>query len=211
MRSPAQNGVWLQAGTPPPNTQTVRTPSGQIVLEENASGGGLKLLWYHSVSIEIGIGPDPNVAKGIFDSIGFTSHEPDSPATGVCARSSHPAAMPTPVRLEKPLVLNRGDITLDPPSPSDQPTMSAAQAWSESDPKQNYERYRLLLTEYSAKLPARLNPDGSLTPLNQNEPAWVVYSSPRSATTSGCGLWGVVAFDAHNGQQIISGGWSPGP
>ena len=208
----ARNDVWLQAGGPPPDARPVDSPSGQIVLEEDPGWNApLKAFWYHQVFVEIGIGPDPNVAKAIFNSIGFTSHAPDSRAAGVCARSADPETMPTPERLANPLVLNQGGVTLDPPLPSDQPTMSAAQAWSESGPKQSFERYRLILARYSAKLPAKQNPDGSLTPLNQNELAWVIYTAPYGAPIAGCGGWGVDVFDALSGQEVILHGWSPGP
>jgi hypothetical protein len=131
--------------------------------------------------------------------------------TGVCARSPHPNAMPIPERLAEPLLLEHGQMTLDPPLPSDRSSVSPAQVWRASDPKQPYERYRLLLTRYSAPLPARRTANGSLTPLNNNELSWVVYAFPYSSTVPGCGGWGVDVFDAHSGQEIISSGWSPGP
>ena len=190
------------------------TSSGQTVLEEaTGSDSHYMLLWYHQVFVQIGIGPDPSTAQAIFDSIGFTPGAPDTPAAGVCQRSANPGVMPTPERLVEPLVLDGGNITLNPPASSDRAVISAAEAWSKSGPKESFERYRLMLTRYSAKFPARQNPDGSLTPLNQDELAWVIYSVPYSPTIAGCGDWGVTVFDAASGQgqELISSGYSPGP
>ena len=56
----SRTGVWLQPGSPPPDTQRVRTPMGQIVREQNALG--LKYVWYHDVLVQIGIGRNPKLA-----------------------------------------------------------------------------------------------------------------------------------------------------
>ena len=211
---PGRDGVWLQPGDAPSDATPVTTSSGQTVLVEAAgSSNRYRLLWYHQIFVEIGIGPDPSTAQAIFDSIGFTPGAADTQAAGVCGRSADPDAMPKPERLLEPLVLDEGNITLAPPTPSDQPVMSAAQAWSKSEPKESFERYRLILARFSAKFPARENPDGSLTPLNQNELSWVIYSVPYSSTVAGCGSWGVTVYDANTGQggELISSGYSPGP
>jgi hypothetical protein len=64
---------------------------------------------------------------------------------------------------------------------------------------------------YSAKLPAKMEPDGSLMPLFQNVLAWVIYGVPRTLKIAGCGRWGVEVFDAITGQPLVTSGWSPGP
>jgi hypothetical protein len=168
------------------------------------------LAWYHDVEIEIGVGHDPRIAQAIFDSIGFSRKMPDTPALDVCVQSPDSNVMPMPERLTEPLVLNSGNVTLDPPAPSDQAIMTAAQAWSESGSKYPFEQYRLILARYSASLPARQNPNGSLTPISQNVLSWVIYLSPYSPTIAGCGGWGVIVFDAHTGQALIDHGWEPG-
>jgi hypothetical protein len=208
-----RDGVWLQLGSRPSDARPRTLVSGQTILEEDlGTSGSVEIIYYHGVLVEIGIGADPHVATAILNSIGFTSGAPDSPAAGICARSANPETMPTPERAAAPLVLERGNITIDPPLPSDHPTTSAEQAWkADTGPKQSFERYRLLLARYSASFPARQNPDGSLTPQNQNELAWVIYSSPYSAAIAGCGMWGVSVADAHSGQEVISAGWAPGP
>ncbi|MDQ1466620.1 MAG: hypothetical protein QOH10_1035, partial [Actinomycetota bacterium] len=207
------NGVWLQPGVRPSDARPVTTPSGQTVLEENPGRGNpVRLLWYHEVLIEIGLGREKSMAKAIFDSIGFTPDSPDTPAAGVCARIDHPDAMPTPERLTAQLVLEAGNVTLDPPAPTDQPNISAAEAWKASGPRMvSFERYRLILARYSAKFPANLNKDGSLTPADQKELAWIVYSTPTSPTIPGCGAWGVNASNALTGRGIGSSSYGPGP
>jgi hypothetical protein len=119
--------------------------------------------------------------------------------------------MPTPERLTTPLVLERGDITLDPPAPSERPVVSAAQVWNEGGPKQTFERYRLLLALYSSKFPAQLGPNGSFTPTFQRDLAWVIYSEPRTPKIAGCGTWGVAVFNPATGQPLGSQGYAPGP
>ena len=170
------------------------------------------MLWYHQVLIEIGIGPDKSIAKAIFDSIGFTPDSPDTSAAGVCARSDHPDAMPTPERLTEQLVLEDGNVTLDPPAPTDQPNISAAEAWKASGQTMvSFERYRLILARYSAKFPADQNPDGSLTPVDQHVLAWIIYSTPTSPTIPGCGAWGLNVSNALTGKGIGSSAYGPGP
>jgi hypothetical protein len=210
--SPVREGVWLQPGSLPSDPRAVDTSSHQVLLEEAPNGDDhIESLWYHGILVEVGLGSNPALAKRILNSIAYTPREADTPVTGVCARSPHPNAMPIPERLAEPLLLEHGQMTLDPPLPSDRSSVSPAQVWRASDPKQPYERYRLLLTRYSAPLPARRTANGSLTPLNNNELSWVVYAFPYSSTVPGCGGWGVDVFDAHSGQELISSGWSPGP
>jgi hypothetical protein len=209
-----RDGVWLQPGSPPSDARPARTASGQVVLQERPRASWpLLQLWYHRVFIQIGIGPDPVLARSIFDSIGFKAGAPDTKAAGACARSARPQVMPRPERLTRRLVIDQGDITLAPPLRSDQPVMPAAQAWAQSllsSQKNPFERYRLILARYSSKYPATPNPDGSYTPENTNVLAWVVYAAPYGAVP-GCGGWGADAFDAGTGQEIDSSGWSPGP
>jgi hypothetical protein len=118
--------------------------------------------------------------------------------------------MPPPERLARRLVLNRGNFTFDPPEASDEAVMSAVRAWRESGPQQSFEHYRLILTRYSARLPAVIGPHGSFIPTTSDELAWVVLSAPNTPIT-GCGLWGVEAFDAGSGKEIGSSGYAPGP
>lgn len=207
---PKRYGVWLQAEAAPSGTR-LRTSSGQVVLEEGPTNGTVNSYWYHGVLVEIGNGPDPKAATALLNSIGFTPHAVDTRAEDQCVFSAHPNAMPIPERLTKPLIFDQGQVTLDPAPLSAHPVVSASTVWKRTLPEEPFERPRLIFALYSAKLPAKLNANGSLTPLDQNVLAWVVYSVPRSPKTPGCGGWGDTVFDATTGQQLISSGWSPGP
>ena len=202
-----RDGAWLRPGNRPPDWRTVATASGHRVLEQDrATGDSLEVLWYHGVLVDIGIGPDPATAMAISESIGYAPDAPDTVATGACARSADPPTMPVPERLATPLVLHDGDITLAPPLPSDQPTISAEDAWHEARQAATFERHRLILARYSARFPAHQNPDGSLTPINHNLFAWVIYSSPYTAI-AGCGQNTVMVVDPRSGTMIGGGGW----
>ena len=207
-----RDGVWLRSGTPPSTgVVPVITPAGQSLLEAppDSTSSDVEELWYHGVDIQIGIGPDPNVARAILDSIGYSQGLPDSYASGVCARTNDPTVMPTPERLSTTLVLEQGDITLAPPLPSDGATMSPEEAWKKSGPDQWFEHSRLILARFSSKFPATMGPNG-LTPLEQNVLAWVIYSMPNTQI-SGCGGWGVLAYDAQTGENVADEGYGPGP
>jgi hypothetical protein len=169
------------------------------------------VLWFHDTSIEIGIGPTVKVANAIFASIRFTSGMPDTPATGVCARRNHPSTMPTPERLTTQLVLSNGTVTLRPPTPTDQPVMSATQAWNRQLDRESFEWYRIILARYSALFPASRGPNGGYVPENQNQLAWIIYSVPTSPTIAGCGHWGLEVFDAATGHGIESSAYGRGP
>jgi len=214
---PPRDGVWLQPDGGTPAGPTLHTAGGEAVTDEGraSSGTGSGATWHmysdRGVRIEIGNGPNPNVAHSIVESIRFGPGTPDTPAAGVCPRSADPDAEPTPERLAQRLVLNHGDVTLDPPASGDEPVMTADSAWRQTQPHSPVEHYRLILARYSAKFPARQNPDGSYTPMNQNELAWVIYSTPPSPQVEGCAGWGLAVFDAKSGQEQTQSGYSPGP
>ena len=202
------DGVWLQPGKRQRGASTVRMARGQVLAYEGDSyPGPVKSYWYDGVSVEIGIGPDPKVGKAILDSIGFREHAPDTKASEVCAMSKDPDAMPRPERLTVRLVLNQGDITLDPPLPSDQPSVSAAFIWKRASNGNPLYRNQLLLTRLSARLPAQEQPNGTLVPQYQNVLVWVVYSVPRSPSIPGCGDPGVQIFNSTNGQDDFGTSW----
>ncbi len=212
---PHRDGVWLLAGPKPTkDVAPFRTPSGQRLLQAQPAPSGsatLNWFWYHGVTVEIGIGPDPKVGTAILDSVRFAPHAPDTPAAAKCSLSQNPLAMPAPERLPMSMTLNGGGVTLEPPPASAQPIVSAAKVWNETSVKYSFERPSLLLALYSAKLPARVDANGSLVPVNQDVLSWVVYSVPRSQNLPGCGEWGVDVWDATTGQHVITRGWSPGP
>ena len=168
-------------------------------------GWGRRLIpvWYRHVAIEIGIGPDPEIARRILGSVGYASGTPDTRGAGACARAGGPARRPAPARLTRRMVIEQGDVTLSRPLPSDRPVMPAAAAWQQARITSPFDRHRLLLVRYPARFPARPGPGGAFVPLDRNVPARVIYSQPRTAIP-GCGLWGLDSFNAPTGQGISS-------
>jgi hypothetical protein len=206
-------GVWLHSAPRPTvvNANLIPSSSGGSIAEEGLNwDAAVNVYWYRGVEVDIGFGPDPSVGDAILRSIAYTPHLRDSPRAQACSMSPNPNATPTAERVNKPLVLEQGQVTLDPPMPSDRAATTAAAIWTKALAKQPFESHRLLLTRYSAKFPAKQNPNGSFTPVNQNVLSWVEYSAPLTQIP-GCGTWGVEVFDATSGTQIISSSWSPGP
>lgn len=208
---PPPYGVWLSPGAPQVDGHEIH-PTRNLSVYQEVPGPPIEIIEYHGVAVDIGMGPDPSVARRILDSIRYVSGAPDTPRARACRVSNRPQQMPRPSRLASTIVVNQGNITLSPPLPTDQPRVSAAVIWAHAAPTgPSLERSQLLLTRYSAALPAQLEPNGSLVPDDQNVLAWVVYTSPLSSRIPGCGGWGVNAYSAVTGQQIFDGGWSPGP
>lgn len=89
----SKDSIWLQAGGgPPSNTSPVKTPSGQTVLVTEAElPSPILQIWYHRVSIQLGIGPDPTVARAILDSIRYsTLHTEERDHSNDEDRRGHP-------------------------------------------------------------------------------------------------------------------------
>jgi hypothetical protein len=212
---PARDGAWLAPGAPTPDA---RRAAGRNEPPRDRPGSPARpdpdphliQVWYRHVAIEIGAGPDPQVARRILGSVGYTRGTPDTPSAGHCARAGGPARMPAPVRLTRRMVIDHGDITLNPPLPSSRPVMPAAAAWRQARITSPFDRYRLLLARYSDRFPARPGPGGTLVPLDRDVLAWVIYSQPRTPIP-GCGLWGLTPFNALTSQPASSDSWSPGP
>ena len=210
-RPPARDGVWLAPGEPSTGGAEIHPVPGLAVYQV-VPGPPVRILEYHDVQVEIGIGPNPALARRILATLHYRPGVPDSARSLVCRVSSGPLRMPTPTRLSSTMVLNQGNITLNPPEPADQAATSATAAWSHFEPGiQFLERYQLLLARYSAGLPAKLEPNGSLVPEEQGVLAWVIYESPLSPSIPDCGGWGINAYAASSGQSIAGSGWSPGP
>jgi hypothetical protein len=208
---PGSDGVWLAPGARPPGAQPVTT-SAHVTVLQSRPGWGRHLIqvWYRHVTIEIGIGPDPHVARTILGSIGYAPRAPDTRSTGHCARARGPAPRPAAARLTRRMVIELGDVTLNRPLASDRPVMPAAAAWQQARSTSPFDRYRLLLVRYSSRFPARPGPGGTYVPVDRGVLAWVIYSWPRTPIP-GCGGWGLDSFNALTDQGISSDAWSPGP
>ena len=207
-----RDGVWLQPGTAAPGARRARLRTGAAVrLIGPGRAGPFWQVWLRRVSILIGVGRDPGLARAVLGSIGYRAGLPDTPAAGACARSANPGAMPEPRRLRHRAVVDQGSVTLAPPRPGDRPVMTAATAWAVSGQnmtREPFERYRLLLARYTDNNPADM---AGTMPLDSHDVlAWVIYAAPRTPI-GGCGLWGLDVLDASTGQELTNGSWSPGP
>lgn len=213
------DGVWLQAGDPPADAAPVTSGSGERLRRQPAgwqtNDAPRTYYWYHGVQIVLGSGPNPAVAQRILDSVHYRPGTPDTPAAEACGLNPQPEAMPTPERLSQGMVAQQGNLTFDPPAPSERPTMKPEAAWHPAHrpgaTRSPLSVYRILLTRYSGRYPATLNPDGSTTPNNRNLLAWVVYAAPVTPDVPNCGGWGADIFDANTGHELISSGWGPSP
>lgn len=206
------DGVWLQPESATPSLGLLKHTllSGQQVeeLPPLTGGPGIQLLFHH-VWIEVGPATSTSDAKNLLGSLSYHPGSADSSVQNGCLTNSRYAVRPRPARLDRQMVLGQGDVTLDPPLPSDQASVSATVAWTGSRPLPT-STYRLYLARYSSKFPAAPGPDRTLIPEEQNVLAWVLYSSPVTASGQ-CGSSGVSVYDAHTGQPIGSQGWAPGP
>lgn len=208
------DGMWMQPGpTAPPSGLVAHTlPAGQQVEETPPpkDGPGTELL-FHRVWIEIGPATPPSDAASLLGSLSYSPTSPDSPVQDACATNPDYAVMPTPTRLDRPMVLEQGDITLDPPRPADRASVPATVAWDSPSYSTRLptSTYQLLLARYSSKYPAVQSADGSLVPQDQNILAWVLYSHPVT-TSGGCGFWTLDVYDAHTGKPVGGAGWGSG-
>jgi hypothetical protein len=207
-----RDGVWLvESSTPDPRSHTEVTASGaRVLVSPSEPLSSFRTVWFHGVSITVGVGSDPAVAQAIVESIGYAADVPDTPRSGICARSADPNSMPTPERLASRLTLEQGNVILDPPRPEDQPVATAAEVWRARTWNPNYEQYRLILTRYTSPTPASPNGQGGYTPDHVDLLAWVVYAAPIT-DIPGCGYFGVDLFDAKTGAELESSSYGPGP
>ncbi len=208
-RDAPHDGVWMQPGGPTTATTATPTASGQTVQLSVPSQPGWRDVWFNGVHIQIGTGPDESIATHIMNSI-TPAPLPDTAPPDACELNPAPDTMPTPERLDRQIVLNRGQITLDPPESADVPGIPPEQAWSPAGStghRSPLEEYRLILTRYSSPFPASPDGHGGYSPNDQHVLRWVILATPN---TAGCGQWSVWTVDTTTG---ASGGssWAPGP
>jgi len=209
---PRRDGVWLfRSTTPYRSAHTKTTASGeQVLAAPRHPRDVVRSVWFHDVQIVIGVGDDPTVGRQILDSLGYTEGASDTPRSGICARSSVPDAMPAPERLVSRLVLENGNVTLDPPAPSDHATVGAADVWRSPNPRADFEQYRVILARYTSKFPAEPNGNGEYVPVNRDILAWIIYATPITHIV-GCGGYSIDAFDAATGTELGTISYGPGP
>ncbi len=207
---PRVNGLWLvPGGRSTPAGATVKIPSGQALKLRGTSqfNDAVVQVWYHGVSLSLGVGRSGATARAVLDSIRYKAGAPDTPVGSACPAGQ--TTMPTPERLATRQRFEGGTYTLLPPARSDKPTMSAARVWKDHGPPQPGERDRLVLARFSARLPARRNADGTFTPIDRNILAWVVITTPTATPAGPCGGHGLLVYNARSGQAVISAGSGP--
>ena len=177
-----------------------------------ADGPGTEL-FFHGISVDIEPATPPAVAAKMLASLAYRPGEPDTPVAGGCATSDQYEVMPTPARLDHRIVVDRGNVVLDPPLAADQPTVAPSVAWASGQGAARVPTsgYRLYLARYHATTPPPIETDKGQTHDVQGLLAWVLYVSPLSPDVPGCGLWGVTVYDAHTGAEVGYSGWTRGP
>lgn len=209
---PQLNGIWMQqeSGTSP-NLVTVTLPGGQVVREyPSAAQVWGTTVFFHGVSLLVGADTSSALTRSILDSLTYDPAIRTTPVPGACDRVP-PQLSLEGRRLTHRLVLDHGDIVLDPPLPSDRPATPPPKTSGQDPASPTTETADLYLVRFSAAYPARTGPDGKLDPLNTNVLAWVIYSQPITTSVPGCGLWGVQVTSAQSGSAIEGSGWQPGP
>jgi hypothetical protein len=205
VKPPPADGVWVQPGGAQPVGETATTlPGGQHVW--TATQTSAVAVWFHGVSIELGIGPDPAVERRVLDSVAYRPTASDSPVLGRCpAQDPHPA-MPVPRRLTAPLVLDDEDGSMQPESPSVRPRVSAASAWhgffENFGAQDGALRWSIVCGSYSAQTPATINPDGSATPDYQGVPTWLIRGQGVPTAYGPCGMTVLAPVDADTGRGM---------
>ena len=206
-----EDGLWLTpaaGGTLP--TRTIPAPIGGTMVTDAANTTPMIDLVYQVVSIQLGMGPDPAIARTIFRSIRFDGSSPDTAVEGFCP-TWVPSQMPLPERLASTLKLEDGTVTLDPPAAGDQPALTAKQAWSHVTQPEPGATYRLILSRYSSAFPATLS-NGTFTPVDQNELAWVIYGVPSHTVVGDCGRYELSGYNAMTGAPVgAQSTYGPGP
>jgi len=192
-------GLWLKPAKGfygvPGDAVTLRAPAGASLraYPDYLDFGPPVSLWYGRVSIRLGLGAAPQVARAIFDSLRATPGRADTRGAGACPTGPAPA-MPEPRRLASPLslvpALGPGGGYLQPAQPASSPKISAAPIWREFEkafgPPRPYERYEVLLAEY------------------QGELVWAVYGIPFHTVAGDCGEYYLYLSDADTGAGILN-------
>jgi hypothetical protein len=166
-------------------------------------------VWFHGVSIQIGIGPNPDMERGILDSITYTPNSTESAVLGRCPPPDPaPPTMPAPSRLTVPVVLEGGNGQMRPESPDVQPEVSAASVWSSLFHNSGAGsfagplKWTISFGSYSAQTPATMNSNGSATPLYQGVPTWLIQGEGVPTAYGSCGITVLAPYNAITGDTM---------
>jgi hypothetical protein len=207
---PPVDGVWMQPGGSKPSDETPTTlPDGQAVYLSTNSRSASVTVWYHRVSIQIGIGPDPAVERTILNSIAFAPTAPDSAVLGRCpAPQPSPPLMPVPARVTTSLTLGDGSAHIQPEPSNIRPRVSASAVWTSlfqifgaggfAGPL----RWSIAFGSYSAQTPAHINADGTTTPEYQDTPTWLIQGEGIKTAYGPCGITVLAPYNANTGSAM---------
>jgi hypothetical protein len=190
-------------GNGPPGEPATTLLGGQVVyLSENPASSDVTV-WYHGVSIDIGIGPDPAVEYGILNSISYQPDAADTEVLGRCPAPDPPVPpMPTPTRVTVPITAYGDDGQMAPEAASVQPEVSAATVWNDffpADLGSGPIDWKIYFGRYSAQTPATINPDGSTTPQYQGVPTWLIEGEGYPTAYGACDPTIVAPYSADTG------------
>jgi hypothetical protein len=204
------DGLWMQPGgsNPPSGTPTM-LPGGQSVYLSTDTRDAAVTVWYHRVSIQIGVGPNPAVERAILDSIAFNPAATDTAVLGRCpSPDPSPPIMPVPTRLTAPLAPDDGNAHMQPEPSTVRPRVSAASVWASlfhdfgaggySGPLQ----WSMVFGSYSAQTPATINPDGSMTPNYRHVPTWLIRGEGIKTPYGPCGITVLAPYNADTGHGM---------
>ncbi len=164
-------------------------------------------VWYHRVSIQIGIGTNPAVKQAIMDSLAFSPAVPNSAMLGRCpAPDPSPPDMPPPTRLAAPLTLGDHNATLRPEPATVRPRVSAATVWaslfSDFGELGGPLQWSITFASYSAEYPATIHHDGSVTPKYRGVPTWLIYGHGAKTSYGPCGITVYAPYNSTTGRGM---------
>jgi hypothetical protein len=207
---PPVDGVWMQpGGSNPPSEGRTTLPGGRTVYLSTYARAAVVTVWYHGVTVQIGIGPNPAVQREILNSIAFSPATRDTAVLGRCpAPEPSPPTMPAPTRLTAPLTLDDHNAQMRPEPSNVRPRVSATSAWASlfhnfgaagfPGPLQ----WSIVFGKYSAQTPASINPDGSTTPRYRGVPTWLIRGEGVKTPYGPCGITVLAPYNADTGHGM---------
>lgn len=206
--SPPADGVWMQpGGSTPPQQASTALPGGQRVYLSTETASAVTV-WYHDVSIQIGIGPDPAIEQTVLHSITYSATSANSSVLGRCPTPGpSPPPLPAPTRVTAPLVLEDGNGQLAPEPSNIQPKVSAATVWNSfahdvGTSMSGTLQWSVVFGRYSAQTPAHINPDNSATPFYTDVPTWLIQGKGIQTDYGRCGVTVLAPYNADTGQSM---------
>jgi hypothetical protein len=120
----------------------------------------------------------------------------------------NPPTMPVPSRLTAPLVLDSGNVHMQPEPPDVRPKANATAAWTSlfhnwgtggfAGPLQ----WSIVFGSYSAETPAQINPDGSTTSWYRGVPTWLIHGEGAPTAYGPCGMTVIAPYNAATGGSM---------